>query len=363
MGCSWDRWNNGLIFLLTFVVANGVVVNLTPKTFERVVKNNEYAIVAFCVPSARSCKAFLPEFRDASKEMDSYKPRIRFATMNTDIYSNFAEEKRIVHHPTIWWFESGKFKDVYTGGRIKDSIVEWLVKQTRENFVNIETLDDLSTFKIVHDIGIFGYMPSQTLENGTVVRNENLTQFSEVAKALDVPFGRLVGKDAIQSVFPVTHSEKRPLHSMILLYRRDFKRHNESYFMAPMETLQEWVLNNYLPLVVEYSMDSAIQLYKTHVKFRLFVLVENNDKIKEALLAAAPLHRGQVTFITVSKDQDRVLTYLNSTSHDFPSAHLTTMRFHMNHYWKFDRNDFENPAAYSDFIQRALAGELQPHLF
>ena len=110
-----------------------------------------------------------------------------------------------------------------------------------------------------------------------------------------------------------------------------------------METLQEWVLNNYLPLVVEYSMDSAIQLYKTHVKFRLFVLVENNDKIKEALLAAAPLHRGQVTFITVSKDQDRVLTYLNSTSNDFPSAHLTTLPSSMNHYWKFDRNDFENP--------------------
>ena len=216
---SRDRWN-GFIFFLTFVVANGVVVNLTPKTFERVVKNNAYAIVAFCVPSARSCKAFMPEFRDASKEMDSYTPKIRFATMNTDIYSSFAEQKRIVNHPTIWWFESGKFKDVYTGGRIKDSIVEWLVKQTKENFVNIETLDDLSTFKIVHDIGIFGYLPSQTLENGTVVRNENLTQFSEVAKALDVPFGRLVGKDAIQSVFPVTHSQKRPPNSMILLYPR-----------------------------------------------------------------------------------------------------------------------------------------------
>ena len=93
---SRDRWN-GFIFFLTFVVANGVVVNLTPKTFERVVKNNAYAIVAFCVPSARSCKAFMPEFRDASKEMDSYTPKIRFATMNTDIYSSFAEQKRIVN--------------------------------------------------------------------------------------------------------------------------------------------------------------------------------------------------------------------------------------------------------------------------
>ena len=70
-------------------------------------------------------------------------------------------------------------------------------------------------------------------------------------------------------------------------------------------------------------------------------LCENNPSILEAMRKAAPLHRGQVTFIAVKKDQDRLLTYLNSTSDDFPSAHMTTMRHYINHYWKFDREDLE----------------------
>ena len=37
------------------------------------------------------------------------------------------------------------------------------------------------------------------------------------------------------------------------------------------------------------------------------------------------------------------------------------MRFHMNHYWKFDRNDFENPRLIL-ILSNGLAGELQPIL-
>ena len=41
-----------------------IVVNLTPNTFNNVVRKNEYAIVTFCVPSVGPCKSFLPEFKD-----------------------------------------------------------------------------------------------------------------------------------------------------------------------------------------------------------------------------------------------------------------------------------------------------------
>jgi thioredoxin 1 len=348
-----------------------IVVNLTPNTFNNVVRKNEYAIVTFCVPSVGPCKSFLPEFKDASKELESHLPKIRFASMNIEIYSDFAESKNIINHPTIWWFHNGKFSQTYNGGRIKDSIVEWLVKQTKLNYVNIETMDDLLTFKLLHDVGIFGFFPTKMLPNGTEVNNVNLTHFNVAARNLDVPFGRLLNSDVIQDVFrnqnnslgDTADRKSKVTTSMIMLYRRDFKKFNESYFIDSIEVLQEWVLNNYLPLVVEYSMDTAIQLYRTHVKFRLFVLCENDDKIEDAMRKAAPLHRGQVTFIMVRKNQDRLLTYLNSTSSDFPSAHLTTMRHYINHYWRFDRTDFHNPSAYSDFIQRAMAGELEPHLF
>ena len=380
-----------LILLVLISHVQSFVVNLTPKTFNTVIRKNQYALITFCEPSIGPCKAFMPEFAEAAKELEKYKPKIRFAKMNVETYAEFVEDKDILNYPTIWWFYNGKFSKVYTGGRVKDSIVEWLVKQTKQNYVNIETMDDLSTFKLLHDVGIFGYFPEQRLSNGTVVNNMNLTRFNTVARNLEVPFGRLISPDVILDVL---HDNKKlllnqmvqqmndiadvevndkndnndddnnhKLKSMILLYRRDFKKYNATYFIDPIETLQEWVLNNYLPLVVEYSMDTSIQLYRTHVKFRLFVLCENNPSILEAMRKAAPLHRGQVTFIAVKKDQDRLLTYLNSTSDDFPSAHMTTMRHYINHYWKFDREDFENPAAYSDFIQRAMAGELEPHLF
>ena len=59
-----------------------LVVNLTPKTFNTVIRKNQYALITFCEPSIGRCKAFMPEFAEAAKELEKYKPKIRFAKMN-----------------------------------------------------------------------------------------------------------------------------------------------------------------------------------------------------------------------------------------------------------------------------------------
>ena len=52
------------------------VVNLTPKTFNTVIRKNQYALITFCEPSIGPCKAFMPEFAEAAKELEKYKPKI-----------------------------------------------------------------------------------------------------------------------------------------------------------------------------------------------------------------------------------------------------------------------------------------------
>lgn len=351
---------------------HGKVHELRPKEFDSYLERNDFVLINYCVPDIGRCKALGPELALAAKELVSYDVKIQFAHMNVEKYSDFAENANIVSHPTLKWYEKGKFVADYDGGRTKDRIVEWVVKQTKPNYVSISTPGDLATFKIMYSVSALGYFP---LKSSSAADKEEqrlaIAVFDRAARDLEpVPFGLV--QPSVAPLLLGTRSES----TQVFVYRRDFKEENQTFFNmskgyldqgleARAKIMVNWVLGNRLPLVVPYSQDTAIQLYEAGNKFRLFMLCDRarDVGIMQAFAAAAKLEIGKVTFVTLGPTNDRMLEYLNSTAADYPSAHLVTMVDHANYYFRLRDVDFENAGVYTDFIQKAYAGEIKPHVF
>jgi protein disulfide-isomerase A1 len=361
-----------LVFFLAVASAENIykkskVFHATDKNFDKLIASNDYVLVNYCIPNIGRCKALNPEFKRAATELESYKPRVQFAQMNVDKYDQFAERVGIISHPTLKWYEHGKFHSDYDGGRTKDRIVDWVVQQTKVNFVRIDTKDNLYTFKVMYGLAVVGLFRNEKSDE------EALKQFDKAAREVDIPFGLSSEPNLVNAFLEGTGVEKESSDEessgrSVYLYRRDFvgKDKIQRYpVQKSLESLGKWVVDNRLPLVVHYAQDISIQIYQAGTKFRLFVLCDRAKDVGvvRAMEDAALLDRGKVTFITVSREEYRLLTYLNSTVSDFPSAHLVTMKNHVNYYYKYGGKSFEDAGAYSGFIQKAMGGELKPHLF
>jgi len=231
-GCLY-RLSLFSVIILAFLVTgrasggHGKVYELRPKEFDSFLDRNDFLLINYCVPDIGRCKALGPELSLAAKELVSYDVKIQFAHMNVEKHSDFAENANIVSHPTLKWYEKGKFVADYDGGRTKDRIVEWVIKQTKPNYVSISTPDDLATFKIMYSVSALGYFP---LKSSSAADKEEqrlgIAVFDRAARDLEsVPFGLV--QPSVATLLLGTRSES----TQVFVYRRDFREENETFFV------------------------------------------------------------------------------------------------------------------------------------
>jgi len=102
---------------------------LTDKNFDEEMAKNELLLVEFYAPWCGHCKKLAPEYEAAAEVLSKNDPPIALAKVDATQEKTLAERFGIQGFPTLFWFKNG-VKSEYTGGRSKDTIVQWVLKKS-----------------------------------------------------------------------------------------------------------------------------------------------------------------------------------------------------------------------------------------
>jgi protein disulfide-isomerase A1 len=106
----------------------GVLV-LTDSNFDAELAKHENLLVEFYAPWCGHCKKLAPEYAAAAAVLAQQDPPQYVAKVDTTEQTALGERFEIKGFPTLIWFRNGKRED-YTGGRTKDTIIQWINKKT-----------------------------------------------------------------------------------------------------------------------------------------------------------------------------------------------------------------------------------------
>ncbi|XP_077291192.1 protein disulfide isomerase [Arctopsyche grandis] len=346
-----------VLALVAFVSADeaikteeGVLV-LTKDNFADAISQNEFILVEFYAPWCGHCKSLAPEYAKAATQLAGEGSAVKLGKVDATQEQELAEQHGVRGYPTLKFFRNGSPME-YNGGRQADDIVAWLSKKTgppAKELTSVKEAKELIDSAPVVVVGFFKDRESDNAKNFLAVAAELNDQIFGITSSEDI------------------YKEYEAQCGSVTL----FKKFDEGKIVYDGENdraeLKKWVSAESLPLIVEFSHETASKIFGGEIKNHLLLFLSKEsgemEKHIENVKPAAKNFKGRVLFVTIDTDEDdhqRIMEFFGMKKEEVPAMRLIGLEEDMSKYKP------ENPALLADnvknFVQDYLDGKLKQHL-
>ncbi|KAL3649761.1 Protein disulfide isomerase-like 1-3 [Castilleja foliolosa] len=269
------------------------VVVLKGSNFSEYIGKNRFVMVEFYAPWCGHCQALAPEYAAAAEELKD--EAVALAKVDASEEAELSQKFDVQGFPTVYFFVDGIHK-LYPGQRTKDAIVTWLKKKIGPGLHNITTIEEAEQVLIKEDKIVLGYLESLVGSD-----SEELGAASNLED--DVTFYQTTSPD-VAKLFQIDPHAKRP--SLVLLKKEAELAQFGGEFTK--SAIAEFVFENKLPLVTNFTRESAPLVFENPIKKQLILFVNSNDSKKNypIFLEAAKAFKGKLLCIYVDLDNEDV---------------------------------------------------------
>ncbi|WAQ95757.1 PDIA1-like protein [Mya arenaria] len=293
-------------------------------------------------PWCGHCKALTPEYEKAAKLLSEEGSEIKLAKVDATVQQKCATKYEVRGYPTIKFFRNGKPID-YNAGRTGADIANWLKKKTGPAAVTLGKVEEAN----------------KMIEKDDDSESDGAKVFTEVASSVDdLPFA-IASEDALFKEFQMEVDG-------VMLYKKFDEGKNRFEGELTAENLKTFISGNQLPLVIEFTQDSAQKIFGGDVKTHILLFTDNVDADSENMLAykeTAAGFRGKVLFIYINindEDNGRILEFFGLKKEECPAVRLIRLEEDMT---KFKPESDDLSAKYlKQFVSDVLDGTLKAHL-
>merc|ERR1712037_370734 len=238
----------------------------------------------------------------------------------------------------------------YNGGRTADTIVSWLEKKTGPAAKTLATVDEAKVFVADNDIAVVGFFDS--------VDSDGAKAFLSAAGSMDdFPFG-ITTEAAVLAEYKAAG---------VVIFKNFDEGRNDLEGEVTEESVVAFVAGNSLPLVVDFSQDTAQKIFSGDIKSHLLLFMsaaaEDHAAKVEIARGIAKDHKGQMLFVTINTDEEdhkRIMEFFGMEESELPSMRIIKLEEDMS---KFKPTSTEpSDANIRSFIKAYLDGSIKAHL-
>ncbi|KAM9482044.1 protein disulfide-isomerase [Clarias gariepinus] len=330
------------------------VLVLSKGNFAEALAAHPNILVEFYAPWCGHCKALAPEYAKAAGILKSEGSEIRLAKVDATEESELAQEFGVRGYPTIKFFKGGDktAPKEYTAGRQADDIVNWLKKKTGPAATTISEVTQAESLIADNEVAVIGFFKD--------VESDGAKAFLKAAEAIDdIPFG-ISSDDATFSKFEVTKDA-------VVLFKKFDEGRNTFDGELTKENLLGFIKANQLPLVIEFTEQTAPKIFGGEIKSHILLFVPKASKDFQEKLdhfkKAAEGFKGKILFIFIDsevEDNQRILEFFGLKKDECPALRLITLEDEMTKY-KPESSEITSENIIS-FCTAFTEGKLKPHL-
>ncbi|KAL3520673.1 hypothetical protein ACH5RR_018822 [Cinchona calisaya] len=272
------------------------VVVLKESNFSDFIANNKYVMVEFYAPWCGHCQALAPEYAAAATELKKEEEKVVLAKVDATEESNLGQKYEIQGFPTVFFFVEGIHKP-YSGQRSREAIVTWVKKKTGPGLNNITTVEEAEQILAAESKTVLGFFDALV---GTA--SEELAAASKLEE--DVNFYQTTSPD-VAKLFQIDPQVKRPA---LVIIKNEAEKINHFSGQFTKSEISEFIYKNKLPLVTNFTRDSAPLIFENPIKNQLILFATSNDseKFLPTFQEAAKAFKGKLLYVYVEMDNEDV---------------------------------------------------------